>query len=318
MKEKIELQRERDFSENISTIFQIVRTQFKRLFGAILFIAGPIILIASILLAYAAVQNLNMITNPDPDFFGGMLTVYSRAILGYVGLWFGYSMVGVVTYSYLKVYQQSDDPQTITTDDIWKESKKHILKILLASLLTGIMIFLGAGFFAFFAVLMKGPLIVFGVIFAVITAVILGIYLSMVNPTIIFEKESIGKAIRKSFNYITDNFWITLGLAIVVTIITYIMSIAFSIPSVIMNFVLSFNSISSIESGEVGRASDTFKILYMLATMIANLAGMIISAIPNISIGLHYFNLKEQKDSTGLMGQISQMGKSGTEEEETY
>ena len=299
MKEKIELQRERDFSENISTIFQIVRTQFKRLFGAILFIAGPIILIASILLAYAAVQNLNMITNPDPDFFGGMLTVYSRAILGYVGLWFGYSMVGVVTYSYLKVYQQSDDPQTITTDDIWKESKKHILKILLASLLTGIMIALGA-------------------VFLIIPGLILAIYLSMVNPTIIFEKESIGEAINKSFRYVSDNFWITVGLAIVVTIITYIMSIAFSIPSVIMNFVLSFNSISSIESGEVGRASDTFKILYMLATMIANLAGMIISAIPNISIGLHYFNLKEQKDSTGLMGQISQMGKSGTEEEETY
>ncbi|MEL6562256.1 MAG: hypothetical protein AAFQ94_29055 [Bacteroidota bacterium] len=299
MKEKIELQRERDFSENISTLFQVVRTQFKRLFGSILFIAGPIILIASILLAYAAVQNLDMITNPDPDFLGGMLSAYSRAILGYVGLWFGYSMVGVVTFSYLKVYQQSEDPQTITTDDIWKESKKHILKILLASILTGIMIALGA-------------------VFLIIPGLILAIYLSMVNPTIIFEKESVGESINKSFRYISDNFWITVGLAIVVTIITYIISIAFSIPSAIMGFVLSFNSISSIESGEAAGISDTFKILYMAATMVANLAGMIISAIPNVSIALHYFNLKEQKDSTGLMGQISQMGKSSAEEEETY
>ena len=299
MKEKIELQRERDFSENISTLFQVVRTQFKRLFGSILFIAGPIILIASILLAYAAVQNLNMITNPDPDFLGGMLSAYSRAILGYIGLWFGYSMVGVVTFSYLQVYKESDDPQSITTDDVWQESKKHILKILLASILTGIMIVLGA-------------------IFLVIPGLILAVYLSMVNPTIIFERESVGEAINKSFRYISDNFWITVGLAIVVTIITYIMSIAFSIPSAIMGFVLSFNTLSSIESGDVEGVSQTFKILYMLATMIANLAGMIISAIPNISIALHYFNLKEQKDSTGLMGQISQMGKSSTEEEETY
>lgn len=299
MKEKIELQRERDFSENISTLFQVVRTQFKKLFGSILFIAGPIILIASILLAYAAVENLDMITNPDPDFLGGMLSAYSRAILGYIGLWFGYSMVGVVTFSYLKVYQQSDDPQSITTDDVWKESKKHILKILLASILTGIMIALGA-------------------IFLVIPGLILAIYLSMVNPTIIFEKESVGESINKSFRYISDNFWITVGLAIVVTIITYIISIAFSIPSAILGFVLSFNSLSSFESGEAGGASETFKIVYMAATMIANLAGMIISAIPNISIALHYFNLKEQKDSTGLMGQISQMGKSSVEEDETY
>lgn len=303
MKEKIELQKERDFSENISTLFQIIRTQFKKLFGAIIFIAGPIILIASIAIAYLTIQNLNSVigTSPtDPGYLSGILGTYSKALIGYIGLWFGYSMVGVVTFSYLKIYKNSANYEEITTDDIWNESKKHILKVIVASILTGIMI-------------------VLGMIFLFIPGIILAIFLSMVIPTIIFEQESIGEAINKSFRYISDNFWITLGLAIVVTLITYLISFAFSIPSVILNFIWSLNNIQSIESGGgIESFSDTFTLFYMLAALLSNLASMIISTIPNVSIAIHYFNLKEQKDSTGLMGQISQMGGIAQEEEETY
>ncbi len=106
MKEKIELQRERDFSENISTLFLIVRTQFKRLFGSVVFIAGPIVLIVSILLAYVSIQNMNMVMGVNPNsegFIGTLLTTYSIALLGYVGLWFCRDIVGTVIFSYLKI-----------------------------------------------------------------------------------------------------------------------------------------------------------------------------------------------------------------------
>ncbi len=303
MKEKINLQIERDFSENISTVFQLIRTEFKKLFGAIIFIAGPIILIASVLIAYSTIQNFNTLAGADtsnPSFLPGFLSGYLKTLLGYIGLWFGYAMVGVVTYSYLKVYQGSNSIEEITTEQIWNESKKHLLKIILASILTGIMI-------------------AFGAIFLIIPGLILAIYLSMVAPTIVFENESVGEAINKSFSYISDNFWITVGIAIIISLITYLFSFAFSIPSAVLGFFWSINNLQNIESGEgIGSFSETFAIFYMIAALVANLATMLISTIPTISIAVHYFNLKEQKDSTGLMGQISQMGGTTQEEEETY
>ncbi|MGB3468134.1 MAG: hypothetical protein WBA74_22805 [Cyclobacteriaceae bacterium] len=299
MNNKFELQRERDFGENISGIFTVLRSQFKTLMGAIVLISGPIILLFSIIVAYIGLGDINALSDGNYDNLD-FVDRYLSSLISYGVLWFGNAMVSMVTFSYLKIYRDKENASDITTDMVWQETKKHILPVIAASILSALVIGISALFFF-------------------IPAIIFAIYLSMYVPIIVFEDLSVGNAFNKSFQLVSDNFWMTLGLAIVVAIITYFFTLAFTLPSIILTFVWSFNSMDTLTQGEgFAPMSETFTTLFLISGLLANLASMLISVIPNLSIALHYFNLKEKKESSSLMTQISTMGSSETEERESY
>lgn len=303
MNDKVELRKRRDFSENISSVFQIIRTEFKQFVGAIILIAGPLMLVVSIAIAYVTLNAMDTFSTMDPgsdsssDVFFGR---YVQITFSYVALWLGYTFISIVTCAYLKVYLEVKKATDITTNMVWNETRKNLLRVTMASILNLI-------------------IIAFATLFLVVPGLIMWVYLSLVIPIMIIEGESYSKAFDKSFKYLTNNFWITVGIAIVVGLIAYMISFAFSIPNIILSFVWQFNSIETMNnSGGNSAMGETFSFIFLASTIIANLARLLTYCIPTLSLGLHYYNLKEQKDSTGLMDQIANMGQTIIVEDETY
>ncbi|MEL7147602.1 MAG: hypothetical protein AAFO69_14600 [Bacteroidota bacterium] len=303
MIKKVELRKRRDFSENISTVFHIIRTEFKQFVGAVILIAGPLMLVVAILIAYLTLNAMNALAVLDPADESStslLLSRYVQMILSYIGLWFGYIFIRLVTWSYLKVYLSVRSAEEITTNMVWEVTKKNLFKTTVASIINLIVILISYFFF-------------------IIPGIVMGVYLSVVVPIMIIEEESYGSAFNKSFQYLTNNFWMTLGLTIVIGLIAYMISVAFSVPSIILTFVWQFNSVESINDGGANSLmGDTFSFLFLVSNIIATLARLMTFCIPGLSIGIHYYNLKEQRDSTGLMDQIAQMGQNIIVEDETY
>ena len=303
MIEKTELRKRRDFGENISTIFHIIRTEHKQFVGSIVLIAGPVILIASIAVAYVTVNAMDAFSSFDPtdsSSASSLLGSYIQIIFSYVGIWIGYTVISIVTYSYLKVYLEVDRVEDVTTNMVWNETKRHIFSVTFASIINIIVI-------------------IFCTIFLVIPGLIMSVYLSMVIPIMILEGESYGSAFNKSFRYLSNNFWLTAGLLIVVSIIASMISFAFSIHSTALSFVWQLNTMESwSDGGSSSTLGSTFAFFFLITTIFANLARMLTYSFTHLSMGLQYYNVKEQIDSTGLMEQIANMGTNKTFEDETY
>ncbi len=298
MQQRIILQKQRDFSEKISATFDFLRQNFKPLFGALILIGGPIILIISIAVAYLALDISGLGLAPGGDVLNQMISLYSTVAISGLASWFIYIIVTTITFSYIKIYLTQPASTIITTDMVWQKSKKYILPIFFSS---------------FIVALVVG----FGTIFFIIPGIALAIYLTVINPLIIIEDLSFGEAFSKSIKMITDNFWSTFGFLFVTGLISWLIGFAFSIPNALLSGIHSFNS---IQSGEVNSIDSTsvFGISFLITGVIANIGSYLLSVIPNVAVGIQYFNLKEEKESTGLIDQIAQMGGNSIDEEETY
>ncbi len=160
--------------------------------------------------------------------------------------------------------------------------------------------------------------VIVGAIFFVIPGLILAIYLSILNPIVINEEADIAEGFSRSFKLMKDKWWSTFGLLVIMGLITYVVLIAISIPTMLMTFIWGFNSLDSFESGSMPDISETEQTIFVVVTTITTLLSYFAYALPNVALGFQYYNLVERQEAKGLMTQIDQMGGSKEEEQEGY
>jgi len=300
MNEKIELQKNRDFSEKISATFDFIRKEFKTFFGAVLFLGGPLVIVLSFAIAYTSVRAINMTQDLSEGVTNNLLITYGNAFISYIAWWLIYNLLNIVTFSYFKIYKKSRIGTQITPGMVWDEAKRHILPVLGSAIVVGIILSIG-------------------MVFLVIPFFILLVYTSLINSVIIMEDVSFGKAFSRSFDLLTDNYWSTFGLVIVLYILVSVFSFVFSIPATVVAAIWGFNSLETIkDTGEMAQVDGLLETVMFVTQILANLGRNFLVVIPGIAMGFQYFHLKEVKESTGLMEQIEQMGAAAREDDETY
>jgi hypothetical protein len=140
-KQYLPLERERDFSQKINDTFSFVRLNFKDLFLALLFIVGPVLLIAGIAGGFHQINVLNSNYSDTPiDANAGVeeiLRRFSRSGIDIIGpayfiLLFAtvISMVLLVVtvYSYMQCYLE-DSVSRITVERVTEKVKIHFLPV---------------------------------------------------------------------------------------------------------------------------------------------------------------------------------------------
>lgn len=280
---KIEFRKVREFGENISDTFTFIKQEFKPLLKSYLLIAGVLILITTLLLGifmgsiygglFESVIN-DSGAEAVPQFSG--LSVGSIIAIFFLGP-LTVAAINTVVSCYIKLYMEKGKISP-TFEEVWRETSKHLLSVILFSYLYGLAVFIG-----------------------MLLCFIPGIYLAIVlfpyAQVIIFEEEkSVGGVWNRCFGLIRENFWVTVLLYILISLLTSFVSGA-------IGFVVG-GSITLLSYFTTKDISTSTGILYGTVYFFSYLFYVIIM----VSIVMHYFNLSEKQDSSGILQRIQNIG----------
>lgn len=290
--QKINLYQTRDFGEKINVTFTFLRQNFQPLGRCLLFIAGPLLLITGVLSGM-----LPLFVENETEIFS---ILGGGAINGFLSLTAGV-LVAAVVHIYLDLYVRQADVIPIEVAEVWEGVKKVFFTFLVATVISGIVVFLGF-------------------VFLLIPGLILMAALSLIYIVITRENLSFGDAFSRCFKLIGGNYLSTLFLLLVVVILQLMIGVIVGLPAILL---IGFDAFFSA-SGEtlLQEQSFIYQILYIIAQIINTVCSQFLASIPWLAIAFQYGNLIEKKEATGLMQDIEALGDTSRpvrdQDDETY
>ena len=278
--QKIELRKIRDFSENLNDTLLFIRQNFKPLLLSFLGIAGVFMLLAAITSGLYQGEmggffeqlikgNAGVNDNPLQLFSGQYFLVLFLSWLNIVAM-------QVTIVSYIKVYE-TNNGQTPSIDQVWQVFRTYIVPVFFYTLITSILMALGL-------VLCIAPGVFLLVAFTPLPAIV------------ILEEQSFGAAFNRCFILLKNNFWISLGLYLLVYVI----------------YSFSSGIISTVIGGIAGViyyfTTKSINNTVAVVTSILSIFSFVFYIIYYVSVVLHYYNLAERFDGTGMMRKLDTIG----------
>lgn len=313
--EFIEFQQARDFSKKINTTFAFLRQNFKPLSKSLLFIAGPPMLVGSILAGSLYSDYFGFIgrmsrsageVNTPVDFLGSPV-LWLEIIGAVLFLFLSGVMIISVVYNYLLAYQEQKSPVNDVTS-IWDRVRATLPMyistvflfwlLLVAAYALVILVIIGAAALSPLLAFFAGVAIFIGFIYAIITLSLL--FIIRAN-----EQKGFFDAFARAFYLIRDKWWSTFGLLFILGLIQSTIASLFLVPWYI-NFVISM--MHSLEGSPIPEPSTMSELINSLFMTFYFLVSFILYALPLIALAFQYFNLVELKEAKGLMTRIETFG----------
>ncbi|RPD94494.1 hypothetical protein EGM88_12195 [Aureibaculum marinum] len=289
----IEFKKERDLGAIINDTFKFIRENWKPYFGAIIKIAGPFILIGSILMVLffsyylgvvGEVAGMNQSSNPD-DVFGLIGPMFGWIGLLAIVLILVFIIVSLTSLFYIKSYISNDG--NVNFDDVKSNTFQNIWKYLGLGILVALMIG-------------------FGLILCYLPGIYLWVVLSLSTSIMVFENKSVGDSISHSFTLIKGQWWNTFGVLLVIGILVNILGYAFSVPALLYQLIGQGTMLGSDDPTEV---FNIFKDpIYIGLNVLSYIGKFVLSSITLISAVFIYYDLNEQKNLTGTIEKIDSLG----------
>ena len=284
MNETIQFKKQRELGAILTDTFAFIRQNWKSLFGMILKIAGPglvLLVFAYIFYMQSTLGNIGTLGGGSVESFTGKFFL-ALFLLFVAGMIYNALLYGTVIY-YIKSYINNDG--IINKEEVSQGVRKDFLSLLGMSFLVGLMV--GVGF-----------------IFCLVPGIYLGVVLITVYCVFIFEQKGVIESISYCFDLVKNNWWITFGTVLVMGIIYYVVLIIFQIPNYIYFFIKSFTAAQEVTSDP----SSLFDAGYIAISSIGVIAQYLLLVIMVICGAFIYFDLNEKKNFTGTMEQIDSLG----------
>ena len=263
--------KEREFGEFISTPITFFVQEFKLLFKGLLLFVAPFILLEVIMTYYLKLgfkqdmmtilkmgSNYNYSEMMGSNLLFSLLSLLQSAML--------FTFLGV----YVKLYIVSGRGN-YGINDIWEGIKKFYFRV----------------FFGNFVAL---TMIVIGLFLILIPGIYIGVVMWILAPIIVFEDESVGKSISRSFEVMKGNWWTTFGAFIVMYIMIIIIGAIFGLMLGLI-----------IGRGGSGTAIISF------SAIIGGLIQLLISSVLGIMPIVLYTSFTEKTEKPELMNRITQI-----------
>ncbi|WP_445666422.1 hypothetical protein [Fodinibius sp. AD559] len=285
MPDTLKIKQPRDFGDLITAPFTYIRQHYEVLGKSLLYFVVPLIAVTSILMTQYFSASFEMGMNPDAMNSGDFLSKF-MATSG-TGTFFGVltmTALAAVIYTHMKlVADETVSNAKITVDHIWQGLKSNFLGILMISI--GV----------FFATML-------GVIALVIPGIFISVKLTLVAAAYVLEdNHSISDAFSRSWHLITNHWWFTLGLVLVLSILIGLLSQALSLPFVIVSAISGFSGFA-----DPNTAGTLIAIFYGFVTSL----NYIFYSILYLALGFHFYNLVERKEGAALQQRINEIGNS--------
>ncbi len=307
--ERIEFRKRRDFGEILNISFTFIRQHFKPIFLNLLFIAGPFILVGSVLPGLLFFPLIG-----DPTGEGSFSQVaFTSIIVNVLSFIVGSVMAVGTVYEYMLLYMKSNTGK-IPTSEVWKAVRKDFFTVLFTTIGVVVFYIFGVGFLGYLLFAMLGS--VLGFILTLIASVYITVSLSLIIIIRLTEEVNFFEAVLRCYKLIEGKWWQTFALLFVCYIVqTALVSVVF-IPFSI------FGATEQLLS--TGTPTLTSSLIFItIAGIILVLAVTISFCLTLVVTGFQYFSLVEEKESVGLLQRIGKIGTppastSPEEKEENY
>ncbi len=286
----IQLFEQRDFGNKINATFQYIVQNMRSLGISLLYIVGPVALVAGIatgvmqsnMLHLTAEAGSNRSTDPMAAF-----QIMSQFISPSFWLAIFFSVLANVaviltTYAHMKVYDRTKST-AIDVADVWTEVQPMIGRAITISILNSIII--GIAF-----------------IFFVIPGIYVAVVLSLSLTVTAFEGTDFGATWSRCFQLIRDKWWSTFGLIFVMSLIVGIIGLIFAAPTAIIAFLTTAKMLPDVS------------VVWLMLGNVINIVGRtLLNVILYTAIGFQYTNLVERQEGRGLISAIDSIGTSPTQ-----
>ncbi|TND08756.1 MAG: hypothetical protein FD123_1972 [Bacteroidetes bacterium] len=304
----IKLDRVRGFGEVFNDTILFIRHNFSVLGKGVLFIAGPFYVVVAIVTTFIAFDPGGIRNNYLFESDNSQLNLlWSYVVIIITSVVANMMVVGVVSY-YFRLYREKG-PGNFTVGDLAKlvfsrlpallgTTALMLLLVLVVALLLGLIIggmaSLGAGA-AFFFVL------IFFIGFLLICFPMWFYFYSIyiVRAT---ERVGIFEAMSRVRWAMSGNYWSTWLVMFVFYLCLGLIGFSVAMPQQIVFWILSASSADSLMD------YDTILLIGSILTFIAQFINSYISGSTYVTVGLHYFSLREKIQGEGMNEMIAQIG----------
>lgn len=245
MKNHIELQKHRGFSDVFSAVFDFVFKNFKSLFKYQLTVPLPLILfgIGCIIYGYSSIfnqmGNIGPYGNNNP--FGSQFIIF--LVLGMITLMIGAGLMVPIYYAQVIFYKEGKSK--VTFNELWEVAKQFIGKTIgvyvLLFLLSVVALVIIGGLITL--LVMISPIFVIFVVFLYIGLLLAIVgFLPAILPAMFFEDLSAVNAIGRGLSIGKRSFWFFVGVGIVMSMAVGFSTSIINYASMIPAFVVAFTS----------------------------------------------------------------------------
>jgi hypothetical protein len=310
--ERINFKEKRNFSEIMNATFGFIKQEFSPMLKILLFTVAPVALLAGIFFHYLinfVIDMFQMFNNPEVSggyIFKNLAINFGLTITSYV---VATIMVSAVVFGYIKVYVDEGPDIDISLGKITKWLKWDFWRLLLAAI---VLSFLGFFVQIFVNLLPLLGAFIYMFISVFVTAITYLIYMIMV-----YERNSFFRSFSRSFELITNFWWVSFGLVAVTMIIQWSLSLSVAAPSAVAYGVYIYHTVKSANEAVV-HYSPFWQVIGAVFTALASIMVLMLQAITLTAMAFHYFNLVESKEGPGLMEQIDKIGTTRLTNEKVY
>ena len=283
----IEFKKERDLGAIITDTFKFIRDNWKDYFTMLLKIVGPVLALALLALIgyFFAISDLiqGISNNPsDPfNFLSGFLPWLLIIMVVFILL---YTLMSMTSLFFIKSYMDNKGKAN------FEEVRNNVL--------TNFWKFLGLGFLITLVVIL-------GTLFCYLPGIYLWVTLSLATSIMVFEGKGVSDTFSHAFTLIKGQWWNTFGVVLVVGLLISVLGQVFSIPTIIYQFIKMATFSEEDPTQIIGLFKDP---IYLLLNLVSYAFQFILYSIPMISGVFIYYDLNEQKNLTGTMEKIENLG----------
>lgn len=286
--QKITLLKVRDFGEVFNDTFAFIRQNLLPLVKPSIIIAGPLFFIAGIFYGKGLGSYYGTVFSSAgediPDFGAmesSMIELFINYGIAYIFFIIGYIIFVTLINSYILLYKNTDyEPAEITTAMVWQESKKHFGMVIITTIITIILLFIG-----FMLCFVPGIFLMVPFSFLIIMRM---------NE----RQLGLGEALRKCFKLVENHWWFTFGLLIVLSLIYSIIRYTLSLP-----VTLGIAGSAFFGAGAIGT------IIQSLLMGFTYLFSFLLSGILYVGIAITYFTHRERLEGISLKNKIDNLGR---------
>lgn len=287
----IEFKKTRDLGTIINDAFAFIRLVWKDYFGTIIKIAGPVLIVLLVTIGLYMNSIGGMIQGFDinsqklktSDFDFTMVIYLFVAIIA--GLVF-YVLMQMASLYYIKSYINNNG--NVNKEEIKNNIKQNFWKFIGFSILMGLMVGVG-------------------MMLCILPGIYLAIVLSLGASILVFESKSVSDTINYCFTLIKDHWWETFGVVLVVGFLVGVLGQIFGVPAMIYQFTKMGIVATNHDPTQVfGIFSDP---IYLFLLVISYIGQFLLSSITLITSVFIYYDLNEQKNATGSLEKIENLGR---------
>ncbi|MGD1958809.1 MAG: hypothetical protein ACFB2Y_08130 [Fulvivirga sp.] len=317
----IEYHRTRDFGKKLNATIEFIKENFKPLFKAMAYIAGPPIILGSILLSQIFDRFINFTTLAGAGINPGFSELAEFILPGIGAILFlllGGTALLAVIYDYMILYEKQG--KEISVNEVWQLTKTSFWQVLgrmLLLTLLGLVAYIGLVFVIGLSAAASPALAFLLGIPAFIGFIYLIIPIYLFFIIAVYERVDFGTALGRSYKLVRGKWWSTFGLIFVTGLIQGVISSIFFIPWYVI-FILK--TLHTTEPGSFMEPSATMEVIGTISFLLYSAMRYLLFCIPLIAVAFQYFNLAELKESKGLMAKIDAFGSTShtADEEEHY